>query len=307
MGVVMAGVEVTIAGEHYKRTIGEVVVNYLGADDVEAMAEGKTRETAADKANPYVMVKAKFEPVSKKTSKQQSFDAWVLVGAYSNGDGISFNRAQGAINAADPSYFTKTSEWRWHGFKINNLRPLGFKASVTGYVFYDERSDNTATRLLREFKTSTVEWTSTVSDITLAALKPLPERAALQDLSAGPIGPQAAVIQQLRKPKKRPDGDAGDERDGKTVDPKITDVVREQAIKDGVVEDSMQALINKVNDLDTLTCPEHRASLVEELERAVKLLKEIDARYEAEQSVIDDLKATNDRLDRMVDILDRKY
>lgn len=292
----MSNNEVTVAGHLFKTGDVRVKLNYLDAGSMDAIALGG--EPKGKKR--YLLLHTVYKCDSDSS---EDFDFWLFIADRE----ISFDHCKAAIQ-------TQFAEWwekpRLYGFSTTRFRPLRYShAHVTIFVDTKDRKDNCVTRLMRTFNCHSIEYQTAMENLMDSTLADLPDYAKLDALKPGVVlykitsqgsGGYARGIEPdygwINKVK---------ESDGKTAPaPKIEDLVDEQAVKDGVVDAAeMQKLIDKVNSLHAITCPENRTAIIEQLERAMRLLKDVDESYAREQQLVEDLKESNDKLERLATIL----
>lgn len=166
------------------------------------------------------------------------------------------------------------------------------------------KNDYSVAKLMRDLPCG-IEYDSIVKDLVRVTISDLHEYARLDELEPGTtlsdydVEPPREWVESVRKAEKASGGPEDDESA-----PSVSDLVSEQAVADGVVDERhMQALIDRVNDLPLITCPENRAAIIEQLERAVRLLKDVDESYAEEKRLVADLKDANDRLERLAGVL----
>lgn len=292
----MSNNEVTVAGYLFKRGAVKVKLNYLDAGSMDAIALGG--EPKGEKR--YLLLHTVYKC---DIDSYEDFDFWLFIADRE----ISFDHSKAAIQ-------TQCIEWReesrLYGFSTSRFRPLRYShAHVTIFVDTKDHKDNCVTRLMRTFNCNSIEYQTAMENLMDSTLADLPDYAKLDALKPGVVlykiasqgsGGYARGIEPdygwIKKVK---------EAEGKTApDPKIEDLVAEQAVKDGVVDSAeMQKLIDKVNSLPAITCPENRSAIIQQLERAVALLKDVDESYAREQQLVEDLKESNDKLERMATVL----
>ena len=292
----MSNNDVTVADHLFKRGVVKVKLNYLDAGSLDTIAFGG----APKGKKRYLLLQTVY---TCDSDSHEDFDFWLFIADQK----ISFDHCKESIQ-------TQCAEWReksrWYGFSTTGFRPLRYShANVIIFVNTKACEDNCVMRLMRTFNCYSIEYQTAMENLMGSTLADLPNYAKLDALKPGVVldkitsqrsGGYARGIEPdygwINKVK---------EAEGKTApDPKIEDLVAEQAVKDGVVDSAeMQKLIDKVNSLPAITCPENRSAIIEQLERAVALLKDVDESYAREQQLVEDLKESNDKLERMATIL----
>lgn len=284
-----------IAGNQYRRRSVKVMANYLNDASMEAIASGEAGE--GKKPARYVLLNTVYKSV---TARGADFDFWLFIG-----DGeLDFDRCVSVI---------RIRRMRING-ELNGFAGvmplLGYKhVNVWGGVQQDtSKNDDSVAKLMRDLPCG-IEYDSIARDLGRATISDLHEYSRLDELEPGTalsdydVEPPREWVEFVRKAAKA----SVEPMDDESV-PSVSDLVSEQAAADGVVDEShMQALIDRVNNLPLITCPENRAVIIEQLERAVRLLKDVDESYAEEKRLIADLKDANDRLERLTGVLKQPW
>lgn len=281
--------DVMVAGRLFRRKPVKVMANYL--NDASMRAIVRKDETGESK---YVLLRTFYKSAGPHAER---FGFWLFIGNKK----LSFNKASSIINVMSPKGSGGTREFS------GQVDLLGYKLPwVLGHVQYAS-TDSSVCKLMNldgDDPNASVEYKSLIENLVGSTVSDLHEYARLDELEPGttldsraydvePSKEWAEFVAKSVKP---------DDSESKT--PTASELVEEQALKDGVVdEDRLQSLIDRVVALPSITCPENRNAIIEQLERAARLLGDIDESYAREQQLVADLKESNDRLERLAAVL----
>lgn len=292
----MSNNNVTVADHLFKRGAVKVKLNYLDVGSLDTIALGKPKR----EKKRYLLLQTVYMCDSDWS---EDFDFWLFI----SDQMLSFDHCKKSLQ-------TQCTEWRekskWCSFSTMGFRPLRYShANVTIFVNTKAYEDNCITRLMRTFNCYSIEYQTAMENLMASTLADLPNYAKLDALKPGVV-PCKLTSQGSGGYAREIEPDYGwikkvKEAERKTApDPKIEDLVAEQAVKDGAVDAAeMQKLIDKVNSLPAITCPENRTAIIGQLERTLRLLKDVDESYAREQQLVEDLKESNDKLERLATIL----
>lgn len=294
-------VDVMVAGKLFHRKPVKVMANYL--DDASMKAIVNRDETGESK---YVLLRTFYKSAGPHA---ESFGFWLFIG----GKKLSFDKADAIISVMSPKGSGGTREFS------GQVDLLGYKLPwVLGHVQYAS-TDSSVCKLMNldedgpNDRITSVEYKSLIKNLVGSTVSDLHEYARLDELEPGttlanraydvePSKEWMEFVAKSAKPVDPVDTDSKTPRGDKT--PTASELVEEQALKDGVVdEDRLQSLIDRVVALPSITCPENRSAIIEQLERAARLLGDIDESYAREQQLVADLKESNDKLERLAAVL----
>ena len=295
-------VDVMVAGKLFHRKPVKVMANYL--DDASMKAIVNRDEAGASK---YVLLRTFYKSGGHRS---ESFGFWLFIGNKK----LSFDKASSIIKVMSSKNSGGTSR-EFSG----QVDLLGYKLPwVLGHVQYAS-TDSSVCKLMNldedgpNDRITSVEYKSLIKNLVGSTVSDLHEYARLDELEPGttlanraydvePSKEWMEFVAKSAKPVDPVDTDSKTPRGDKT--PTASELVEEQALKDGVVdEDRLQSLIDRVAALPSITCPENRSAIIEQLERAARLLGDIDESYAREQQLVADLKESNDRLERLAAVL----
>ena len=290
--------DVMVAGRLFRRNPVKVMANYL--DDASMRAIVNRDETGESK---YVLLRTFYKSAGPHA---ESFGFWLFI----CNKKLSFNKADAIISVMSPKGSGGTREFS------GQVDLLGYKLPwVLGHVKYAS-TDSSVCKLMNldeddpNDRITSVEYKSLIKNLVGSTVSDLHEYARLDELEPGTtldsraydVEPSKEWAEFVAKSVKPDDSESKTPSEDKT--PTASELVEEQALKDGVVdEDRLQSLIDRVVALPSITCPENRSAIIEQLERAARLLGDIDESYAREQQLVADLKESNDRLERLAAVL----
>lgn len=290
--------DVMVAGRLFRRKPVKVMANYL--DDASMRAIVRKDETGESK---YVLLRTFYKSAGPHAER---FGFWLFIGNKK----LSFDKADAIISVMSPKGSGGTREFS------GQVDLLGYKLPwVLGHVQYAS-TDSSVCKLMNldeddpNDRITSVEYKSLIKNLVGSTVSDLHEYARLDELEPGTtldsraydVEPSKEWAEFVAKSVKPDDSESKTTREDKT--PTASELVEEQALKDGVVdEDRLQSLIDRVAALPSITCPENRRAIIEQLERAARLLGDIDESYAREQQLVADLKESNDRLERLAAVL----
>lgn len=293
-------VDIMVAGKLFHRKPVRVMANYL--DDASMKAIVRKDETGESK---YVLLRTFYKSAGPHA---ENFGFWLFIGNKK----LSFDKADAIIRVMSPKDSGGTREFS------GQVDLLGYKLPwVVGHVQYAS-TDSSVCKLMKldeddpNDRITSVEYKSLIKDLVGSTVSDLHEYARLDELEPGTtldsraydVEPPKEWAEFVAKSEKPDDSDSKTPNEDKDKTPTASELVEEQALKDGVVdEDKLQSLIDRVVALPSITCPENRSAIIEQLERAARLLGDIDESYAKEQQLVADLKESNDKLERLAAVL----
>lgn len=291
--------DVMVAGRLFRRKPVKVMANYLDDASMRAIVSGDD-ETGASR---YVLLRTFYKGAGPRA---EGFGFWLFIGNKK----ISFDKASSIIKVMSSK--NKNSNGTSREFS-GGVSLLGYKRPwVVGHFQFASRN-SPVYRLMDaddDDRINSVECRSFIEDLVRSTVSDLHEYARLDELEPGTtlasraydVEPSKEWAEFVAKTAKTVDTDSKTARGDKT--PAASELVCEEALEDGLVDENrLQSLIDRVAALPSITCPENRRAIIEQLERAARLLGDIDESYAREQQLVEDLKESNDRLERLAAVL----
>ena len=285
-----------VAGRLFRRKPVKVMANYLDDASMRAIVTGD--ETGESK---YVLLRTFYKSAGPRA---ESFGFWLFIGS----NKLSFDKASSIIKIMSSKNSGGTSREFSGGVSL-----LGYKRPWVVGHFQCASRDSPVFRLMDEDgvgQVTSVECKSFIEDLVRSTVSDLHEYARLDELEPGTtLASRAYDVEPPREwaefAAKSARSDGGDSKTPSEAEtPTASELVCEQALEDGLVDESrLQSLIDRVTALPSITCPENRSAIIEQLERAARLLGDIDESYAREQQLVADLKESNDRLERLAAVL----
>ena len=290
--------DIMVAGKLFHRKPVRVMANYL--DDASMKAIARRDEAGESK---YVLLRTFYK---SDRPHAESFEFWLFIGNKK----LSFNKADAIIRVMSPEDSSGVRDFS------GRVDLLGYKLPwVVGQIRY-ESTDSSVYKLMKldedgpNDRITSVEYKSFIKDLIGSTVSDLRKYARLDELETGTtldsraydVDPPKEWAEFVAKSARSDASGSKTPHEAKT--PHASELVEEQALKDGVVdEDRLQSLIDRVVALPLITCPENRRAIIEQLERAARLLGDIDESYAKEQQLVADLKESNDKLERLAAVL----
>ena len=289
--------DVMVAGRLFRRKPVKVMANYLDDASMRAIV---TRDETGD--SKYVLLRTFYKGVGRHA---EGFGFWLFIGNKK----LSFNKASSIIKVMAPKDYSSGTSREFSG----GVSLLGYKLPwVVGHFQF--ASKNSPVYRLMDVddgdRINSVECKSFIEDLVRSTVSDLHEYARLDELEPGTtlanraydVEPPRKWTEFVAKSAKPADPDSKTASEDKT--PAASELVAGQALEDSIVDENrLQSLIDRVVALPSITCPENRSAIIEQLERAARLLADIDESYAREQQLVEDLKESNDRLERLAAVL----